>query len=332
MADSGSMSDIKHTGRKMLSCFLMTQIISLFIGFGVMFVFRPGEGAVIASSTSPVNAQVESFSVISTIVDIIPSDIVRPFLEGNMLQLIVSAGINGAKSVTHIFGELNGIFMRSTTIFMKIIPIVVFCSIASMILTSGTTVILSVLKMIIAMLAAYVLLNLVYMLIIKFSARMSPVKVYKESLPMLVTAMSTCSSVASIPDSVRVSEKLGIPARIHSFTFPLGISVFKNETCAALIIAAMSAANLYGLHFTSAEMISLAMSVLVLASATPSIPNGGTVILSVLLAQIGCPMEFVSLFMVVESCIDMFATPTICMGAMTLGLVAASGEKEHNRP
>ena len=336
MADSGSMSGIKRTGSKILSCFLMTQIITLMIGFGVMFVFQPGEGAAL-TSTSPVNTELESFSVISTIVNVIPSDIVRPFLEGNMLQLIalavilgVSAGVSGAKSVIHIFGELNEIFMKATEIFMKIIPLVVFCSIASMILTSGTTVILSVLGIILTLLTGYVLLHIVYMLIIKFSAHMNPARVYSESLPMLITAMSTCSSVASIPDSIRVSEKLSIPSRIHSFTFPLGISVFKNEACLFFIVAALSAANLYGLHFTSGEMISLVISILVLASATPSIPNGGIAILSVLLVQIGCPLEIMPLFMVVESCLDMIATPTICMGAMMLGLVASADERGRN--
>ena len=343
MADSGSLSGIKRTGGKILSFFLSTQIISLMIGFVLMLVFRVGEGAGLTASSS-VNAQAVSVSVLDTLVNVIPSDIVRPFLDGNMLQLIalavilgICAGLSGARSVTQIFTELNGIFTKATEIFLKAIPAVIFCSITSMLITTGTAAMLSVLGIILTLLSGYVMLHLMYILMLKFIARVRPVRVYREAVPMIFTAMSTCSSIAALPDAISTAKKLGIPSSIYSFTIPLGISVFKNESCLFFVVGVMSAANMYGVQFTYAKMFSLGVSVLMLASATPSIPGSGTIVISALLTQMGCPLEYVPLFLVVDTIVDMVATTTTCVEAVVASLVVSarerqSGMNEYNQP
>lgn len=94
----------------------------------------------------------------------------------------------------------------------------------------------------------------------------------------------------------------------------------------------MYVANICGIHFTAADMLFLAVHVLIASFTVPAIPCGPMVMLSVILADIGCPLEFVPLFMAVGTIVDMFATLTICIQNLAAALVVSSFEKEPNQP
>ena len=332
MADSGSMSGIKRTGSKILGCFLMTQVVALMIGFGLMLAFRVGEGAGLTAYSSA-GAQTGSVSVLDTLVNVIPSDIVRPFLDGNMLQLLalavilgVSAGLSGAKSVTHIFTELNGIFTKAMEIFLKMIPLVVFCSICSLVLTTGTNTLLSVLGMLLTLAAGDLLLFVVYWLMAKFLAGVDPAVMYRKSLPALVTAVSTCSSAASLPDSMRCANNMGIPSYVHSFTLPLGITISKNISVIYIVSGVMFTANICGRVLTFWDMVFLGISVLIVVMGVVNIPGGAVVVMSVILAQMGLHADTVPLFFMIGTVIDMLDTATVCMMPLTAALVVSARE------
>ena len=343
MADTGDLSGIRHTGGKILGFFLMTQVIALMIGLGLMLIFRVGEGAGLTMPPS-VNAQAESVSLRDTLVNIIPSDIVRPFLHGNMLQLIalavilgVCAGLSGAKSVTHIFTELNGIFSKAMSLFLKMIPLVIFCSIASLILTTGMQTLFSVLGMLLLLTAGNILLFVLYGLTAKFLAGLSPAVMYRKSLPALITSASTCSSIAALPDAMRCAENMGIPPRVYSFTLPLGITISKNMAVIGIALGVMFTANIYGRVLTFGDMAFLGISALILAMGSANIAGGFALTMSVILAQMGLPLDAVPLFIMIGTILDMLDTATICMMPLTAALVVSAREgildiKEYNRP
>lgn len=343
MADTGSMSGIRRAGGKVLEFFLMTQVISLIIAFGLMLVFRVGEGAGLTAPLS-VKAQGASVSLLDTLVNVIPSDIVRPFLDGNMLQLLVLAvilgictGLSGAKSVTHIFTELNGIFAKAMEIFLKMIPAVIFCSIGSLILTAGMNTMFSVLGMLLLLAAGNILLFVVYWLMAKILGGVSPAVMYRKSLPALITAASTSSSIAALPDSMKCAKNMGIPEHISSFTLPLGITISKNITLIYIVCAAMFTANIYGRVLTFGDMAFLGILTLIIVMGSPAVTGGFVVVLSMVLVQMGLPADTVPLFIMINAVIDMLDTATICMMPLTAALVVSAREgildiKEYNRP
>ncbi|MBQ7216600.1 MAG: dicarboxylate/amino acid:cation symporter [Synergistaceae bacterium] len=343
MADTGSMSGIKRTGGKILGCFLMTQVFSLMIGFGLMLAFRVGEGAGLTVPSSG-NAQAVSVSVLDTLVNVIPSDMVSPFLHGNMLQLIalavilgVCAGLSGAKSVTHLFTELNGIFTKAMGLFLKMVPAVVFCSIASLILTIGAGNLLSVLGILLLLAAGDMLLFLLYWLMVKFLAGLSPAVMYKKSIPALITAVSTCSSIAALPDSMRCAKNMGIPPHVYSFSLPLGITVSKNISLIWIVAGVMFTANIYGRVLTFGDMVFLGITALILVTGSANMPGGGAVVMPVILMHMGIPADTVPLFLMIGVMLDMLDTSTICMMPLTAALVVSAREgvldvKEYERP
>ena len=123
-------SDLNELGRiggRTTLMYLFTTLIAVAVGAGSYYLFRPGTdgGAAAAAAAAsgpaaPTGEDVE-LSAIDMIVDIVPSNFVRPFLENNMAQLIflavlcgIAVGMIGKYSevLIQIFEALNELFMK----------------------------------------------------------------------------------------------------------------------------------------------------------------------------------------------------------------------------
>ncbi|MBR0150001.1 MAG: dicarboxylate/amino acid:cation symporter, partial [Synergistaceae bacterium] len=90
IADMGGLSGIKRTGGKLFRYFAVSLIIGLSVGLCLMYIFRPGEGVnLVATSAETVQAGTVSF--IGMLVNLVAGNVIRPFLEGDMLQIMVLA-------------------------------------------------------------------------------------------------------------------------------------------------------------------------------------------------------------------------------------------------
>ena len=194
----------------------------------------------------------------------------------------------------------------------------------------------SVLVMLLILAAGDLLLLLLYWLMVKFLAGVSPAVMYRKSLPVLITAASTCSSIASLPDSMKCAKNMGIPEHISSFTLPLGITISKNITLIYVVCATMFTANIYGRVLTFGDMAFLGISALIMVMGSPAVISGFVVVFSMVLVQMGLPADTVPLFIMINAILDMLDTATVCMMPLAAALVVSSREgildmKEYNR-
>ena len=331
-SDMGNFSGMRRSGTRLLKWFAAIQVIAVLIGFTVIWLLGTGKGAELnIASDSSVSA--EKVSLISAIINIMPANVILPFLEGNMLQLILfallagtAASATGSKIVIQAFNELNEIFMKITGYLTKFMPIVIFCSIASMIITTGMNTIIAVLGVLFALCLGYTLLNAAFCILLKFRAGVSPKTAYRKSLPVITSALSTCSSSACLPEMVKTSENMGVSPRLCSFSIPLGISINKPAICLVYTVTVLAAVNMYGVNLSVPAMFSAAVSILILALATPALPSGGAATMAVLVSQAGCPLEVVPLFVSADAITDMLNTVTTCMANMACTLGTAANE------
>ena len=331
ISEMGGVSGLQKSGGRLIRYILLFQVASTAIAFGLMHILRPGTGAnMIASSVE--TTQGESVSLMGMLMDLVPSNLIRPLLEGDMLQIMViavilgvSVGLAGAKALRGIFGELTAVFMRATRIFMLIVPLAIFCSVASMVITTGLDTLLSVLGILLAFIASYFLLNVFFCLAVKLRTGLSPLIMLRKSMSMIVTAFSTCSSIAVIPDGMKCCDEMGISPKIYSLSIPLCTSIGKVAFPVTFTTMTLSAANMYGVELSASAMISLAFSIIVLTISTPGLPGAGIIALSALLSQAGCPLEFVGIAISLEAIDDLFNTPTTCMGNVACTIIAADG-------
>ena len=334
VADAGNLSGMQRSGIRLMQWFLLGQIAAVCVGFGVVMLFGTGKGAGLVA-TSSVQAGASVMSAKDTIIGLIPDNLIRPFLEGNMLQLIIlavlagmAAGSTGAEVITKTLNELNIIFMRITSYFMSMIPLVIFCSIASIIITTGLDTVLSLLGLLLTLWTGYAVMHVIICLAVRFVAGLSPVTLYRKSLPAIITAFSTCSSSAALPDMMRCAETLGIPQKLYSFGLPLGILVNKVSACMYYAALVLSATNMYGVNLSVPALLGLSVSVVFMCLAAPNLPGAGLVSMSVLLSQAGIPLEFMGLIMSIDTLCDMTGTPTKCVGNLAEEVIVAKLENE----
>ena len=343
ISDIGGLSGLKQAGGKLIKYFVMANILGLAVGLCLMYIFRPGAGANM-SVTSPETVQTQSLSLVGNLVNVIAGNIVRPFLDGDMLQIMVLAffvglatSLTGAKMIRTFSSEVNMVFMKITELFLYLTYIVVFCSVASMIITTGTETLVSAAGVIFTLIGGYVIIFAILCIAVKIFARLNPFTMIRKSVPLLATSFSTCSSIASIPDALKCSDDMGIPSSLYSFSVPLGLSLGKVTTPLYYSVLVLSAANMYGVDISPSLIVSLSVTIILLSNTTPALPGSGVIYLSVLLTQAGCPLEFLGLAVSIEMLTDFTATMAISFGNLVHTLLTAADDnildrEKFNRP
>ena len=333
-----SMSGIKRVGLKLFASFVVILIFSSFIGYAAVYLFKTGTGSHLSAALAPDAAvQGNVLSIKNVLTDVVPNNIIRPFAEGNMVQLIVLAVLVGVacgacriKIVSSVFDELNRLFMKIIGLFINLLPVFIFCSISSMIIMTGSKGLLSVLGIFCTAVSANLLLALFFVIIL-FAKGFNPFLVLKKSMQMLITAFTTSSSIASMPDTMLAAKNLGVATSLYQFGIPVGLTLCKSTLCIYIPVVVLSLANIYGIEMPFSKVLSVILSTVILVLAMPGIPGVSIIILSSLLIMSGCPVDALGMVIGIDPIVDMLATPVGVFGVLVLVLVVAKSEKMLNK-
>ena len=333
------LRELGRTGGKVMGYYMFTTVIAIAVGFAVSFAVRPsaaGIAELVTSSGGQVSEIAETPSFIDTVVNIIPENIVEPFITGDMMQIIFIAIICGiavgsigsySKALADFFGACNDLFLGITTMVVRFIPIATFCAIASSTMAMGGDSLLSMLGMTATVILGLLIMLVVYSVILS-SRGINPLLFFKRISAGMITAFSTSSSNAAMPVNMQIcGEELGIAPKIYTFSIPLGATVNMDGTSVCGVIMSMFFARAFGIEFTAAQLIAFAVTVLVLSISTPGIPGATIIVTSVMFASIGLPIECVALVFGVDSVIDMFRSAINATGDMAITAVVAKSER-----
>ncbi|WDF56786.1 dicarboxylate/amino acid:cation symporter [Mucilaginibacter sp. KACC 22063] len=123
------------------------------------------------------------------------------------------------------------------------------------------------------------------------------------------TAVSTCSSIATIPANLDAAKKMGISDTIASITIPLGGTLHKDGSSVSSILKMAVVFAMFGKGFNSPETILIALGVTVLVSIVEGgIPNGGYVGELLFISVYGFPPEALPPAIIMGTLIDPVAT------------------------
>ena len=333
------LSALGRIGGKTLALYMCTTLLAVGVGFGAYYLLQPGNASMaqgVAADTSGITSQTMSVSIKDTIVEIVPTSFLDPFLKSHMLQLVflavicgVATGLIGKYSamLTDIFKACNDLFLKITTLIIKLMPVAVFCSIASMMLTMGVDAILSVLGMIGTFLFGLACMMAIYCLLMVALARLNPLTFLKKYAPVMLQVFSMSSSNASIPVNMDAcGKKLGISNKVFSLSIPLGATLNMDGSCVYLAVFAMALAKIYGVPVTGPMLVSMAVSIIVLSIGAPGIAGAGLICLSVLLTQMNVPVEAIGLVMGIDSLLTMFRVMSNCLGDVAVTSIVARKE------
>ena len=264
-------SNVKRITLKAISLYAVCMIISATIGCGLAYLIAPGQGYhSLVTHTSASNLGHTSFA--GFIGNLLPSNPIDPFLQGNVLQLIVFAVLFGASiklagkaaaPVANFFFALNKVVQQLTSLVIWFAPYGIFALISLAVGTFGLGVITPLLALVgTVFLGCMLLLFVVYPLGLYFLTKIKPSDFYRAIFPSLLFAFTSSSSAATLPMTMRCAEeKLKIPGYIAKFLLPLGASFNLNGLSVYLSVATIFAANLNGIHLGISQYLVIVFSI-----------------------------------------------------------------------
>lgn len=332
-------SDMRSFGRiggKTMGIYTFTSAIAAIAGIGIFYLIQPGtEGSFVSMITSQ-DTPNTTISFLDTIIDIFPSNIVGSFYENNVLQILlmglfmgVAANLIGEKGkvLQNFFEAMNDMFLEMVLLLAKLIPLITFCSVMILILTTGTDALISLLALIGTLLAGLVVMVFTYSIMIVLTAKVSPFPFLKRYIPTALNVFSLSSSSASMPLNMDFCKNIGISQRVYSFTIPFGATINMDGAMIALMTGVLFMAKTFGVTIDTSHITMLIVSGMLLSMASPGVPGGSLVACTVLLKQMGVPMDCLPLVMVYLTVTDMICTVSNTTGDVAASVIVASTEK-----
>lgn len=341
-ASTGDIRKLGRMGGKTIIYYLLTTVLAITIGLVIGNVMSPGEGLNIVSSGAPVDAK-DAPSLISTILNIIPTNPFDAITSGNMLQIIFFAimlgiGITfvGEKGlgVLNFFDSLAEVMYKITSIVMAFAPIGVFGLIAPVVGKYGTDVLLPLINLIIAaIIASLIHLIFTYSSVVKVFGKMSPIKFFKGILPAFAVAFSTSSSAGTLPVTMRnAEENLGVSKKVSSFVLPLGATINMDGTAIYQGVSALFIAQFFGIELGLTQQITIVLTATLASIGTAGVPGAGMIMLTLVLKSVGLPLEGIALIAGVDRILDMIRTSLNVVGDASAAVFVAATENEIEQP
>jgi Na+/H+-dicarboxylate symporter len=272
-------------------------------------------------------------------IDIFPSNPIAAMAEGKMLQIIVFALLLGM-AVNHSgeagqrirlnFEDWNTVVLNLVTMLMKLAPYGVFALLFTLFARQGLGAIqeLSVYfgtVVFVLLLQAF----LIYPTMLTVLARLNPLIFLKKMRNVQLFAFSTASSNATLPVTMRtVEERLGVDNRVASFSLPLGATLNMDGTAIMQGVATVFIAQAYGIHLDAMDFLTVIATATLASIGTAGVPGVGLVMLSMVLTQVGLPVEGIALIIGVDRLLDMMRTAVNVTGDATVTCVVAKSEQQ----
>ncbi|MBQ7680303.1 MAG: dicarboxylate/amino acid:cation symporter [Butyrivibrio sp.] len=255
--------------------------------------------------------------LLKLLLEIVPTNILTPFTEGKTIQIVILAGFLGVcllmlservSLLRSVIGEGNTLIFRMMNIVSKLIPYAVFLSMARTITTSSLGEILSVWRIVAVCMLTYVINCACLLLRMVVIDHQNPLTFLKAVSPVLLVAVSTASGSACMSTNYDVAKQgLGVDDKPCNFWIPLSHTMFSPGTIPKLVVCAFFGAAYAGTSLSVSQLLITLLLGLQLSIASPKIPGGDMASFTLLLTQLGMPLEVVGLMMVPCAFLDNIA-------------------------
>ena len=336
-----SMDDLKKVGvlgAKTLACFFGTTFVAVTSALAVSLVLKGMFPVLKEAAAAAAPTEVPQLSVGEMLVNIFPSNFAKPFVDANMLQVIVMAILFGV-AIVLLGGDvgkrleggvrlLDALCVKTLEVIMKLSPLGVFCLMCPVVATNGVSVIGSLAAVLAVAFACYALqLVVVDTLFVKLFTGISPREFLSKMSPAVVFAFSSSSSVGTLPVNMDCARKLGVPPSVASFVLPLGATINMNGTVIYHGVCAVFIAASYGIDLGFEQLVAIALTSTFASIGTAGVPGAGVVMLAMVLSTAGLPLDGIALIAGIDRIFDMGRT-VINISGDTAAAVVLTGRRK----
>lgn len=213
----------------------------------------------------------------------VPDSILSPLLSSDLLQIIVLSTVFGLgllslgekkERLTLIFSDITDVFTYILRIFCKLMPLFIFVSILSIVLTLKAGVFANLMLLLLTLHLTIAGVLLIYTVFVAKSTRTKPSFLFKSLLSPLLIAFATASSFAARNEMYDAAKaKLCIQDQVSYFTINIGSLVFWPPLVVLNSIFVIFAGRVFSLP----TLISLPFIVIFIILATPNVAGGSLV-------------------------------------------------------
>lgn len=310
-----SVHEIKRLGGKVIKYTLLTTVIAATVGLILFVLIDPVRNSVAVQAGESVVLNQPSY--LSYFIKIIPSNIVQPFSENNVIGVLVIAMLfsfailslpSQHRSVLHsVFSSFYAAIMAITKWIVWLMPIAIwsFVTLFMRDFSRGSEA-TSLALYLLCVVAANLIQALVVLPILLKSKNLSPIQVAKGMFPALSVAFFTKSSSAALPMAMKCAEEnLKISRKTASFTLPLCTTINMNACAAFILITVLFVSMSNGMTFTPIEMIIWIFMATIAAVGNAGVPMGCYFLASAFLAAMNVPLNILGVILPFYALIDM---------------------------
>lgn len=337
-------------GLKTIGFFLTTTAIAIIIGITLALVLQPGEGksdllksedvssyqkTLDKEDNSQSSAANQSFD--QTLINLFPKNPLQAMSEENMLQIITFAIFIGvglimvgskAEGVYRLFEQTNEVLMYIVTMIMSVFaPIGTFGLVAHAFTGAGFGAIQQLgMYFFIVLLALFIHFFVVYGSAVKFMAKSSPLKFFKDFLPAITLGFSASSSTATLPVSLKCTKNMGVRPEVASFVQPLGATINMDGTAIMQGVATIFIAQISGVELSFMQIITVVVIAVVASIGTAGVPGVGLIMLAMVLNAVGLDPAAIGIILGIDRLLDMTRTSVNITGDAACALIISKAE------
>jgi Na+/H+-dicarboxylate symporter len=362
ISSMNNISTLGKMGGKSISLYLITTVIAISVGLGLVNLIQPGKFIdsetrvkLVEKYSDKTTSKVEMANAtknegpLQPLIDLVPDNIFKSSSDNrNMLQVIFFAVLFGVAMVLipseksaparAFFESVNEIILKVVDIIMLYAPVGVFALLAGVLVQvseGNLAFAIEILKglgvySITVITGLAIMVFVIYPLMINKLAKIKFNRFLKAISPAQLLAFSTSSSAATLPLTMeRVEEHLGVSKKVSSFVLPLGATINMDGTSLYQGVAAIFIAQCFNIDLGLTDQLTILLTATLASIGSAAVPGAGLVMLTIVLGLFPeIPIEGVGLIFAVDRILDMCRTTVNVTGDATVASIIAYSENE----
>ena len=333
--NSKNNENLKKLTGKSVVYYTVTVAISAIIGISVAMLFNLGVGMKLPEGMEAWTGKGEYKGLVDVVVSFIPSNIFKAMSETSVIGVVIFAAFLGfatnrmslknpekIQPLKDVTSALFAVMTSVTTTIIKIIPYGVAALMFDLTASYGLEVFKNLVTYLIVMFISLALVVVMQSINLAIHG-INPFTYYKKAMAPLILALTTTSSMGTLPVTIETLEKeVGVSSSTANFTATLGTTIGMNG-CAGVFpaVIAIMIANMNGIAITPVFLISLITVIALGSFGMAGVPGTAYIAATVVLGGMGLPFDPVAIVFPIDSIIDMGRTAVNVNGAMVISTV-----------
>lgn len=320
-----SLGAEKNTGKifvRTITYTLLTTFAASFVALALYIIITPGNlPSDLIGAAAGATKKYASLSYYNHFLNVVPNNMVRPFLEGNVLSVLSIAGAVGMgiacapknenrEVVLKFVYGLQEVLFTMIRGLMKVLPIGIVAFAAQLSAQIEAGVIVGALGKYMAVVMGGNFIQMFIVLPLFLLARgLNPIDVFRKMSPALAVALFTKSSAATLPVTL-ASAEMNLKARkeVTRFVLPICTTINMNGCAAFILVTSLFVLQNGGVELTMGTMLTWVCISVFAAVGNAGVPMGCYFLTLSLVSSMGAPVGVMGIILPIYAVIDMIET------------------------